>query len=995
MSEPSYLETHLAQSLDEFVRLAPEARAHAVHAAIPDLNFFFDDGRAIADRDAPPRTRALAQSLYAALAEASPGDGASRTLRERIITNALLRAEADRDQNVYLGKLFTRSLTRAVPDVMLQPVSAAETAAALRWARSNGVPVTLRGAASTAMGGAVANDGGLTLDLSRMDAIEIDAAAGVCVVGAGARLRTIHARLAERGLALCAYPSNLGGTLAGWFATGGIGMNAYGGGRARDSVRAADVMLPDGEHVRFHDDGRIDVPEGAAHRRLSAGVAAEWFRGRGCEPVTIADLAGSEGVFCVLLSLTVRVEPRPELAAFLLSFEREADGLEAVEWLLALELGSAPANVKLLSGSHLHHTRRVWQDQDSRVWHERPGALSGDERLPWTRVVGPRELGAACVPDSDHAAAYLFVDFFDLEAGRALAARLPECPGAPRALDRESVRFAAERFKPQQVKRLGPGMLAAEILLPAAEVKRLLPAAARLVRNMRRELDAEVYYLADGWALVIAGYLTDHRSGGFAVDLLIAPALLDLAIRRCRGRPYVLGRWQAGYFRHAFGRVGAARLRAIRGALDPRTLLNRGVLTELRLRGALGALVSATFLPGVALVRAVYEAPILAWLARAMRALLSGFSGPAYGRGAPAVIGAPFRVRAPIAEVQGTRAAQGDRASGSAERSALLAIAPSSAGGEAGDAPRASARIPGTAGAPGPERRTAAPRPQPSSPAPQLPEDRALHCVNCGECNSVCPIFSESKIRLPQMLTHIGEAMRGGERIGPAGSTLLDLCMRCGNCEQVCQAGIPHLPLYERMQQASDRSRPRDVARHTAIVAAVRGSNRYLREFLDVRPGGYHKRTPASLPGVARFLVLRSENDAGPAATCIHCGACVPACPTHANREFEGLDPRWITTVQERCIGCGACVEVCPNNHQNGGQTLRVMEAPTRDWFAAVSEFESLGDHEPARARDAGVLEANQVHAGAEPVVVPRDPADPRASGHEQARDGAAARDIE
>ena len=129
MSEPSYLETHLAQSLDEFVRLAPEARAHAVHAAIPDLNFFFDDGRAIADRDAPPRTRALAQSLYAALAEASPGDGASRTLRERIITNALLRAEADRDQNVYLGKLFTRSLTRAVPDVMLQPVSAAETAA--------------------------------------------------------------------------------------------------------------------------------------------------------------------------------------------------------------------------------------------------------------------------------------------------------------------------------------------------------------------------------------------------------------------------------------------------------------------------------------------------------------------------------------------------------------------------------------------------------------------------------------------------------------------------------------------------------------------------------------------------------------------------------------------------------------------------------------------------------------------------------------------------
>src|SRR5437867_12632654 len=118
MSGPSYLETHLAQSREEFARLAPEARAHAIRAAIPDLNFFFDDGRELSDRDAPARTRELAQSLHAALASIPHDPAASRTLRERIITDSLLRSEADRDQNVYLGKLFTRSLTRAVPDVM-------------------------------------------------------------------------------------------------------------------------------------------------------------------------------------------------------------------------------------------------------------------------------------------------------------------------------------------------------------------------------------------------------------------------------------------------------------------------------------------------------------------------------------------------------------------------------------------------------------------------------------------------------------------------------------------------------------------------------------------------------------------------------------------------------------------------------------------------------------------------------------------------------------
>ena len=151
MSPPSLPKKVGGRPLDEFLALGREERAAAVRSAASDLHYFFDGGLPFDEREAPPRTRELALSLYEALSPQAEARAA--TLRERIVTDRLLREEADRDQNVYLGRLFTRRLTRAVPDLIFQPVSTAEAAGALAWARERGVPVTLRGAASTAMGG--------------------------------------------------------------------------------------------------------------------------------------------------------------------------------------------------------------------------------------------------------------------------------------------------------------------------------------------------------------------------------------------------------------------------------------------------------------------------------------------------------------------------------------------------------------------------------------------------------------------------------------------------------------------------------------------------------------------------------------------------------------------------------------------------------------------------------------------------------------------------
>jgi hypothetical protein len=89
----------------------------------------------------------------------------------------------------------------------------------------------------------------------------------------------------------------------------------------------------------------------------------------------------------------------------------------------------------------------------------------------------------------------------------------------------------------------------------------------------------------------------------------VTPALLDLAMARHDGKPYVLGRWQSPFFAKKFG-PNAGRVRALRRALDPDEALSRGVLTGFRLHGALGALASAGFAPGVTLMRVAALSPL-------------------------------------------------------------------------------------------------------------------------------------------------------------------------------------------------------------------------------------------------------------------------------------------------------------------------------------------------------------------------------------------------
>ena len=91
---------------------------------------------------------------------------------------------------------LSRLLVRATPDVVARPRTTEEVSSLLSYASEHRVPVTPRGAGSTAFHNAVPARGGLLLDLTGLRGIvEVDAERQTATVLAGTRWRELDDEL--------------------------------------------------------------------------------------------------------------------------------------------------------------------------------------------------------------------------------------------------------------------------------------------------------------------------------------------------------------------------------------------------------------------------------------------------------------------------------------------------------------------------------------------------------------------------------------------------------------------------------------------------------------------------------------------------------------------------------------------------------------------------------------------------------------------------------
>lgn len=189
------------------------------------------------------------------------------------------------------------------PAIVVEPLGAADVMAAVRFARAHDLRIAVRGGGHNVAGnGAV--DGGLMLNLRRMQGITVDPASRVVRVQPGATLADLDRETQASGLAVPLGVISATG-VSGLTLGGGMGWLTRAHGLTADNLLAADVVLADGTLVRA-------APE----------TDAELLWG----------LRGGGGNFGVVTSLELRAVPLgPEVfaGAFIYERARWAEALRA------------------------------------------------------------------------------------------------------------------------------------------------------------------------------------------------------------------------------------------------------------------------------------------------------------------------------------------------------------------------------------------------------------------------------------------------------------------------------------------------------------------------------------------------------------------------------------------------------------------------------------------------------------------------------------------
>ena len=215
---------------------------------------------------------------------------------------------------------------RAMPDLVIQPTTNEEVEKVVKYASDHHIPIVPRGNSTGLMGANLSVDGGISLDMIKMNKIlSYEPNNLTMTVQAGIRLKDMEEFLADKPFTYMPAPAMHWATIGGNVDTNAGGLKAIKYGVTREHIRELKVVLANGKLYKF----------GAKAVKSSSGYSLKDL------------IIGSEGTLGVVTEVTVRLYPRPkEIINALIPYPTLTQAIKSVPAILAS--GVVPTTVEFM-----------------------------------------------------------------------------------------------------------------------------------------------------------------------------------------------------------------------------------------------------------------------------------------------------------------------------------------------------------------------------------------------------------------------------------------------------------------------------------------------------------------------------------------------------------------------------------------------------------------------------------------------------------------------
>lgn len=425
------------------------------------------------------------------------------------------------------ASLFTASIDNSryssMPDAVVYARNEKEVSLVLKIAEEFDVFITPRGAGSGCSGAALPLSGGIVLDLSNLNFIEIDPLSRVAHVGAGAITAQVDFHAGKFGLFYAPDPSSHEySTIGGNIAHNAGGLRAAKYGNTRDNLLALTAVLVGGRVIRC----------GLPLRKFSAGL-------------NLRDMfVGSEGTLGVITQAWLKLLPKPESKKVVLAlFNGDSQAFKGIDKILL---------------SHLQPSILEFMDADTVECVRRKRKCSVD--IPRGSAVLLAEFDGS--KDSVVSSSNEFLKILMRDA----VVRIPED-------EEENLLWSLRRSASPAMYELGDSKVGTDIVLPFGKVASYFAFLKKLAKDIN--LPALVFgHAADGNYHIHFMYNDSDNSRARALNAMRTAVEKTVEMGGAISGEHGIGFLKAQYMDIQHGESEMDTMRAVKQALDPKGILN-------------------------------------------------------------------------------------------------------------------------------------------------------------------------------------------------------------------------------------------------------------------------------------------------------------------------------------------------------------------------------------------------------------------------------------